>query len=102
MNKHEKLIAENARLKDELDAANKSHALSCEINETYIGTVRRQGNANHRLIRALDATVDKLLRQTIAQKSHRERNIELCELCRDILQIMDIAHDEYPFEDIPF
>lgn len=65
-------------------------------------TIKRQKQANDRLVKLIDAVVNLLLRQTIAQRTHGERNQELREIARQMLHVAGIADDEYPPNEIPF
>lgn len=64
--------------------------------------IKRQKQANDRLVKLIDVVVNKILRQTIAGKTHSERNRELRQIARDMLHIVEIANDEYPPNEIPF
>lgn len=61
-----------------------------------------QDKAYGRVMQLLDAIINRLLRQTIAQMTHAERNRSCREISKEALQIMEIATDDYPHGDIPF
>lgn len=73
-----------------------------DIAEQEAKIAQKRGIAVARLTSAIDSTIDKLLRQTVAQKSYRERNIELRVLAADLMKIVAIAWDNLDMDDVPF
>lgn len=74
-----------------------------EYRELAVDNQKESENAikgYKRLNDLCETVVNRLLRQTIAYKSHGERNTELRALCTDIIQIQKIAFDD--IDDIPF
>lgn len=55
---------------------------------------------NERLNRAIDELINKMLRQTIAQKTHGERNQDMRRWASELIQIQRIAYDG--IKEIPF
>lgn len=68
--------------------------LSAEIDRLN-NLVHLRERAYWRIYRLLDTVVNRLLRQTIAQMTHAERNQACREISREALQIMQTASDDF-------
>jgi hypothetical protein len=88
---------ENEQLKYKLNNAIAYNAST--INRELTATNKKLEKTTVRLFDAIESIIDKMLRQTIAQKTHRERNQDIRRWCAELLQILRIADDDNePFE----
>jgi hypothetical protein len=61
-----------------------------------------RGLAYQRARDAIDTIINILMRQTIEQKTHAQRNAQIRTLCSDLLRILAIADDDADMSGIPF
>jgi sugar-specific transcriptional regulator TrmB len=71
-------------------------------NEELRAVVIKQNQVINRLFDAIESMIDKMLRQTIAQRTHGQRNQDIRRWCSELLQILSIADDDNSMDDIPF
>ena len=87
------LVALNNNLEIRLEESNR---FNLNLRSQQINTE----NSKRYLQDTIDNLVDRLLRQTIAQKSHGERNQEIRKICSNLLMVLKHIDDDK--NDIPF
>lgn len=60
------------------------------------------GIAYQRTRDAIETVINTMMRQTIEQKTHAQRNAQIRTLCSDLLRILAIADDDADMSEIPF
>jgi hypothetical protein len=71
-------------------------------NEAMKKTAIKQNRTIVRMLDVMNEMINKLLRQTIAMKTHGERNQDIRRWASELIQILSIADDESGMDDIPF
>lgn len=68
-------------------------------NEVLRKIAAKKQQCVDRLYDAIESTIDRMLRQTIAMKTHSERNQDMRRWSSELLQILRIADDD---DNVPY